>query len=300
MSTLLQLSDGLAGVVDAVGPSVVRVEGRSHLPSSGIVWSADGLVVTASHTVELDEHLRVGLADGRTVPATLAGRDPTTDVAVLRVDSAGLRIAEWDDASRARAGQLAVSLGRPGRTIRAALGMLGAVAETWQAPTGARLDRYLQIDTPAPRGFSGGPLVTVDGRLLGMNTSRLLRGTTIALPAATLHRVVGALVAHGRIRRGYLGIGAHPVRLPAGARQEFGQEAGLLVVSVEQASPAERAGIYLGDVIVGLDGTSVRSFRDLAGALAEDRIGANVVLRVLRAGAAHDVTALIGEREARS
>ncbi len=298
MQSLVQLSDGLAGVVDAVGPSVVRVEARSHMPSSGIVWSADGVIVTASHTVETDEHARVGLADGRTVPASLVGRDPTTDVAVLRVSADTLRVAEWDDAARARAGHLVVSLGRPGKTIRAALGMLGAVADAWQAPSGGRLDRYLQIDAVAPRGFSGGPLVTVDGRVLGMNTSRLLRATTLAVPAQTLRRVVDALIRHGRIRRGYVGIGAHPVRLPPAAQQRFGQDVGLLLVSVEPSSPAERAGLHLGDVIVGANDASVRNLRDLAGALTEDRIGSQLALRVLRAGAAHDVSVLVGERGA--
>jgi S1-C subfamily serine protease len=300
VQSLVQLSDGLAGLVDAVGASVVRVEARSHIPSSGIVWSGAGIIVTASHTVELDEHVRVGLADGQTESATLVGRDPTTDIAVLRVDAAGLRTADWDDGAAARAGQLVVSLGRPGRTIRASLGMLGAVADAWQAPSGGRLDRYLQIDDVAPRGFSGGPLVTAGGRVLGMNTSRLLRGATLAVPAQTLQRVVDALVAHGRIRRGYLGIGAHPVRLPAAARQQLGRDAGLLVVSVASSSPAERAGLYLGDVIVGANGAGIRSLRDLAGVLTEDRIGSPLALRILRAGGAHDVPVLVGEREDRS
>jgi serine protease DegQ len=300
VQSLVDLSNGLAGIVDAVGSSVVRVEARSHMPSSGIVWAADGLVVTASHTVETDDHARVGLADGRTVSATLVGRDPTTDVAVLRTDASSLAVPEWDAATHALAGHLVVSLGRPGRTIRAALGMLGAVADTWQTPAGGRLDRYLQVDTTAPRGFSGGPLVTVEGRVLGMNTSRLLRGATLAVPAATLRRVVDALIAHGRIRRGYLGIGAHPVRLPAAVRQQLGQDAGLLVVSVEPSSPADRAGLYLGDVIIGVNDTSVRGLRDLAGALTEDRIGSQVMARVLRAGTARDMPVLVGEREARS
>jgi S1-C subfamily serine protease len=270
------------------------------MPSSGIVWTADGLIVTASHTVETDDHAKVGLADGRTVSATLVGRDPTTDIAVLRVDATGLSVPAWDEAARARAGQLVVSLGRPGRTIRAALGMLGAVADAWQAPTGGRFDRYLQIDSTTPRGFSGGALVAADGRMLGMNTSRLLRGATLAVPGSTLRRVVDALLTHGRIRRGYLGIGAHPVRLPAGFRQQLGQDAGLLVVSVEPSSPAESAGFYIGDVIVGVNDASVRGLRDLAGALTEDRIGAQVTARILRAGAAHNLPIVVGEREART
>ncbi|MDR7550337.1 MAG: trypsin-like peptidase domain-containing protein [Armatimonadota bacterium] len=296
VSSVVDLSRALAGIAEAVGPSVVRVEARGRLPASGIVWSPEGLVVTADHVIEDDEHIRVGLPDGAVAGATLAGRDATTDLAVLRADARGLRPAVWTDPDRARVGHLVVSLGRPGRTARAALGMLTAVAEAWRGPGGAIIDRYLQIDRRLPPGFSGGPLADGDGAVLGLTTAGLLRDAVLAIPAPTVRRVVETLLAHGRIPRGYLGIGAQPVRLPAGLRQALGQESGLLAVSVEPGSSAERAGLQLGDVLLRLGETTVRHPGDLMAMLGAERIGATLVARLLRGGTVQEVAVTVGER----
>ncbi len=296
METITSLSNTLSGIVDKVGPSVVRVEARHRLPASGTVWSADGVIVTADHAVERDEHIRIGLAGGDTISATLVGRDPTTDVAVLRAESQGLTLPEWTEPGGVRVGHLVLSLGRPGQTIRAALGMISAVTDTWRAPSGAQIDRYIQTDARLARGFSGGPLVDASGKVVGLNTSGLLRWAALTVPVPTLRRVVDTLITHGRVRRGYLGVGAQPVRLPAPVQQQFGQETGLLLVSVEPGSPAERGGLLLGDVILSIGGIVIHHLNDLTGLLTAERIGAGVPVRILRSGAARELAVEVGER----
>lgn len=296
MESLVSLSESLGRLVEQVAPAVVRVEAGRRLPGSGTVFSADGVIVTADHVVERDDDIRVGLADGRLVPAALAGRDPTTDIAVLRAEAGDLVPPSWTEVAAVRAGHLAVALGRPGRTIRAAVGVVGAASDDWLGPGGVRLERYIQVDAALQPGFSGGPVVDASGAVLGMATSGLLRGSALAIPAPTLRRVVGALLRHGRVRKGYLGIGAHPIRLPEPVRRQTGDDAGLMVIWVEPGSPAEQAGLILGDVLMRLDGTGVHRPHDLMGALTEDRIGTAVTARILRAGQVREVSIVIGER----
>lgn len=296
MELLTNLSAALAGIVEATGPSVVRVEARRRFPASGTVWAADGLIVTADHAVEHDEHIRVGLDDGPSLAGTLVGRDPTTDIALLRVDARALAPVSWGDPAAARAGHLVLSLGRPGHAVRARLGMLSAVADNWRAPSGAEIGRYLEIDARPSPGFSGGFAVTAAGEALGLVTSALVRRASLVVPVTTLRRVVDTLLTYGRVRRGYLGIGAQPVRLPARLRDDLGQDAGLLLVSVEPGSPAEDSGLSLGDVILGIGGDTIQHPQDLMPLLGADRIGIPMPLRILRGGVARDASIVVGER----
>jgi len=295
MQTLKEISSGIAGVVEQAGPSVVRIEAGRRFPGSGIVWAADGTIVTADHVIEQEDDIRVGLPDGQLVAATLAGRDPGTDLAVLRAQASGLSVPSWSDGA-AKVGQLVVALARPGRTVRARLGIISAVGEAWRTPMGGELDRYLEADMTPGFGFSGGMLVDTDGRVLGMNTAGLLRRAALTVPVPTLRKVVGMLLAHGKIRRGYLGIGAHPVRLPAGLEQQVGQRVGLIVVSVEPGSPAERGGLVLGDVIVAVNGTSVRTHDDVAAQLTSEKVGASLRIRLVRGGAVKELSVTVVER----
>ncbi len=298
MQGLNEISGELSGIVEKAAPSVVRVEARRRIPGSGIVWASDGTIVTADHIIEREEDLRIGLADGRVVEATLVGRDPTTDVAVLRTQAAGLSVPAWSDGERAKVGQLVLALGRPGRTVRARLGMISALGDAWRAPAGGELSRYLEADVAIRFGFSGGPLVDTAGGVLGMNTAGLLREAALTVPVATLRRVVTTLLKDGRIRRGYLGLGAHPVRLPA-AWQQQGQEAGLLIVSIEPGSPAERGGLLIGDTFVALDGTPVRRHDDIQSRLTPESVGTSVRVRVIRGGEVKELTVTIGDRPTR-
>ncbi len=249
-----ELSRQLADAVERTGPSIVHIEGRRHLASSGIVWS-DGIVVTASHTLHRDDDIRVGDA-----AATLVGRDETTDVAVLRVGStpgsgtgergaaSGEREAAagivWSDAVP-RAGEIVIAAGRPGRGTRATVGFITGVGGPWRTRDGGRIEAIIEVDAHLPPGFSGGPLLAADGRALGMNTSGLVRGGT-TIPRATLTRVVNELLEHGSIRSHHLGVGVYPV------------EQGLVVLSVQRGGPAETAGVIVGDVLQ----TNARELRE--------------------------------------
>lgn len=290
------VSDALAGLVESAGGSVLRVEGRRRMASSGIAWSADGLVVTAHHTLERDDDLSVGLPGGERAPARLIGRDPSTDLALLRAESSGLSPARWVDPETARVGHLVLALGRPGRTAQATLGIVSALGEGWRTPAGGAIDRFMQTDVVMAPGFSGGPLVAAGGAALGMNSSGLVPGLSLAVPAPTVRRVVEALLAHGRVRRGYLGIGAQPARLPAALAEQLGQESGLLLLSVEPGGPAEAAGLLLGDTIVAAGGQPVRGMGDLIEHLGDDRVGQTLTVSLLRGGALEERQVLIGER----
>jgi S1-C subfamily serine protease len=293
---LSEMSNALAGIVEAAGQSVVRVEGRRRLAASGIVWSADGLIVTAHHVVQQEENIGVGLPDARTVRATLVGRDPTTDLAVLRGEAKELIPATVVEPDAVQVGHLVLALGRPGRTVQATLGIVSALGGSWRTPAGGEMDRYLQTDTVMYPGFSGGPLVDASGQVLGLNTSALLRGISMTVPLPTLRRVVETLVAHGRMRRGYLGIGIQPVRLPVDLAEQLGQETGLLVIEAHAGSPAERAGLFLGDTVVAVDGEAVAHHDALLALLSGDRVGSAVSVRIVRAGQIQELEVVIGER----
>jgi S1-C subfamily serine protease len=297
-NALADLSNELAGVVERTGPGVVRVEGRRRGPASGAVWSSDA-VVAASHTLEWDEGIDVGLPDGRTATATLVGRDPTTDLAVLRVADAALAAPQWSDPDGLRVGHLVVGVSRPGRTARAALGIVSALAAGWRAPTGARLEHYLQTDIALHPGFSGSLLADSSGRAIAVNTAGLLRGASLAVTAPTVRRVVEALLAHGHVRRGYLGIGTYPVRLSGALAESLAQKTALLIVSVEPDSPAAQAGILLGDALVAFDGHAVAHPADLLPLLDGERIGAQAAARLVRAGEVREVVVVVGVRGSR-
>lgn len=291
---LRQLSDDLATAVETAGASVVRVDARRRLPASGIVW-ADGVIVTSNHGVERDENITIGLPGGDTTSATLIGRDPSTDVAVLRVNGAALTAATWVETTSVRVGQLALALGRPGRGIQTTLGVVSALGESWRTSAGGHVDRYVQTDVTMYPGYSGGPLADVEGRIIGMNSSHLARGVSLTLPTATIRRIVEALVTHGRVRRGFLGIKAQPVRLPEAIATEAGQETGLLLAAVESGSPADQSGLLLGDTLLSFDGQPVRHMDDLLAALSGERAGQSVEARILRGGQLQTVTVTIGE-----
>jgi len=287
------LSDGLADLAARAGRSVVRVDGR-RAPASGIVW-AGGAVVTAHHNLERDE-VSVGFADGRTAVAEVAGRDPATDLAALRVDTADAPAPEWADPAALRAGQLLAGVTRPGRAPRVSLGILARVSDAWRAPAGGKLDRYLEAEIPLHPGFSGGLALALGGGAAGMLSAGILRGTSLVVARPTLERVVSQLLAHGSIRRGFLGIASLPVRLPGALERLAGQAGALLVSAVEPGSPADRAGLLLGDALVSLDGQALSSVGDLLPLLDADRVGRQVALALVRGGELRQLTVEVGAR----
>ncbi|NIM94992.1 MAG: PDZ domain-containing protein [Anaerolineales bacterium] len=296
MSGLIQeVSEGLAAVVQSSDEMVLRVEGRRRLPGTGIVWSQDGVIVTAHHILERDEGIHVGLPNGEKVPAELVGRDSSTDLAALRIKGAELQQPRWEEPDTLNVGHLVLALGRPGQSVQSTLGIVSALGGSWRTPAGGHVDNYLQTDVVMYPGFSGGPLVSMSGGVLGLNTS-VFRGTSIAIPTPTIKSVVESLIAHGRVRRGYLGVGIQPVRIPEAIAEDIDQETGLMVVSLEAGSPAETAGVTMGDTILALNGEPIRHMDELLTKLGPESAGMTSTLRILRSNEVKDLDVTIGEK----
>jgi S1-C subfamily serine protease len=297
MADVLQtLSNEMAATVEQAAASIVRVEGRRRLSATGVIHNADGMIVTANHVVERDDSLRVGLPDGSAVSATLIGRDPSTDIAVLRVNASGLTAANWDLNNQSRVGHLVLALGRPEATVQATLGVISALDEGWRTAMGGAIDAYIQTDVTMYPGFSGGPLLSASGYFVGLNSSALARGVSVTIPAATVARVAETLVTHGRVKQGYLGVSAQPVRLSGNIASAAGQETGLMLVAVEDNSPADQGGLAMGDTIIAVDGASVRMMDDLMALLSGDRVGKTVPIKIVRGGQTQEAQVTIGER----
>ncbi len=299
-SLLLGLSNDLAGAVQKAGAAVVAVNARQRVPSTGIHWSP-GVIVTADHTVERDEEITIILADGRTVPATLAGRDPSTDIAVLKVQGVEAPTAEVAQGTLA-VGQIVLALGRPGEHgLSASYGVISALSGSWSTYRGGQIDQFVRPDLTFYPGFSGGPLINAHGQVVGLNTSGLTRGLGVTVPASTVNRVADQLLTKGRIARGYLGLGFQPVHLPDSLKSNLNlaHNGGLIVVTVEPNGPAEKAGMFIGDVLVALDNTPVTDIDAVQSMLGGDRVGKAVNARVVRGGTLADVAITVAERPQR-
>jgi len=294
--TLGALSDGMADAVESIAASVVKVNGRRRRSGSGVVFAQDK-VLTASHVLEREEDLTVETGDGRTLSARFAGRDHSTDLAVLNVE--GLDVGPASPAEgEARVGQISLAVGSHsrGEGPRATLGVVSSVGGPVRTRRGPRLERYIQTDaTPYP-GFSGGPLIDARGKVLGILVSGWGRGAAFAIPADIAWRTAGTLSERGSVKRGYLGILSQPVRLPDGERLGLAQRGGLLVVGVEDGSPAGRGGLIVGDILATLDGQPIEDTDDLLVLLAGDRVGRTVSVKLVRGGELTEVEITVGER----
>ena len=293
---LMQLSGDLARAVERSAAATVTVYARRRQAASGVVWGANGTILTADHVIERDEEIQVGLADGRRVAATVVGRDPGTDLALLRMQ--GSEPAAIERGPLPGVGTLVLAVARPdGDGPMATLGVVSAVGGPVRTGRGGQLEKFIRSDAILYPGFSGGPLIDGAGRAVGINTSHLARGSGIAIPVETAARVAEAILSHGHVRRGYLGVSSQPVPLPAAAAAKAGgQASGLLVLRVESDGPAEKGGMIIGDILVSLAGEPVRDIDDLQRLLAGDRVGQAVTAAVLRGGEPHNLTATIGER----
>ncbi len=287
------LSNQLADAVERIGASLVTVNGRERQSATGVVF-APGMVLTADHVLERDDNLTVAGADGVAHPAVLVGRDSSTDLAVLKV--ADLTLAAATVAAPARVGQLAVAVGRPSAEgLMASLGVVSAVGGPLKVGRGAQLEKYIRTDaTPYP-GFSGGPLTDATGALLGIITTGLTRGEPIAIPVELAIGVASALQQQGSVKRGFLGVVSQQVKLPANLRTAE-KERGLLIVKVEDNSPAEQGGLLVGDTVTALDGHSVADADDLLGLLVGDRVGRAVTINIIRGGVATTTQVTVGQR----
>ena len=327
MSQIQTISQEIAELVSAAAPAVLQVDARRRLPATGIAWSQD-LIVTAHHVVESEDDIRIGAADGSQIGATLLGRDPHNDLALLRVDGA-LTPANWAANDGLRVGNLALALGRPGQNIKATSGIVSglvgsadiqrgrdklrarmqkggpgkgrgrrrrwqrAIAREWG---GALAGGFIQTDVTMYPGFSGGPLLGADGAVHGMNTSGFMRGISAAIPVSSIRQSVSALLKDGSIQQGYLGIGVQEARLPDSVAEALDQAAGLLIVSVEADSPASAAGLIVGDILTALDGQSIEQVDELQLLLTRLAVDSEVATGFVRGGALQDGSVVIGAK----
>ena len=280
---LAALSQELAGAVERAGRAVTAVHARPRFSSSGVFWRP-GVIVTAEHTIRREEEITVTLPDGRNGPATLAGTDPGTDVAVLKTDWSG------EPAPRASTalvpGNLALTIGRSQDSgVNATMGIVSAVSGSWRTWRGGRLDYY--------PGSSGGVVVNTAGEAIGIATSALSRIAGVAIPAATIDRVVDEILTRGRVAKGYLGLGLQPVVLPD-------HQKGLIVLSLEPEGPAAKSGVLIGDILVSLGGTAVADTDDIQSVLESHAVGHAVQTGLLRGGASRQLSITVGERPRRS
>jgi S1-C subfamily serine protease len=287
----------MADAVERAAHSTVLVNGRQRYGASGIVIAPD-TVLTAEHVVERDEDVSISTADGNEHAAQLVGRDAATDIAVLRIPGATLEPAT--PASKpARVGQLVLAVGRPSSSgPMASLGIVGAVLGPWRSPRGGVLERIIRTDAIPYPGFSGGPLVGIDGSVTGMLTTGLSNGPALAIPTDIALQLAQTLAQHGQLKRGYLGISSQPVRLPPDTPQVQGKQptVGLLLVQVEPGSPAAQAGLFIGDVLVAMDNQIINDVDDLQAQLAGDKVGQAVPVQIIRGGALQEVQVTIGTR----
>ncbi len=300
-TALETLSEQLADAVEQSAQSVVAVHARPRIGSSGIHWQP-GVIVTAAHTVKRDEEITLTLPTGRTVPASLAGRDTGTDLAVLRAEASSLPTARVAAEASLKVGHFVLAVGRTGPGgPSASLGVVSALGGEWRTYRGNQIDQLIQLDMTIHYGFSGSPLVDSAGSVVGLNTSGLSRGAPLTLPAAMVSRVAGQLLERGHVARGYLGVAMQPVRLSAGfrSRANLDQAFGLVVLGVEPDGPAEHGGVLVGDVLVRVAGKPVSDTNDVQAALGTDSIGGQLNLSVVRGGSPLELVVGIGQRPPR-
>lgn len=292
-----ELSEAMANAAETAGKSTVMVDARRRIPASGIAFAKD-LILTADHVVERDEDIRILLGDGSEVTARLAGRDPGTDLAVLKLDSASATPADIAK-SPARVGQFVLAIGRPSkRGIESSFGTVNSLGGPVRTGRGGMLDAYIKTDVVSYPGFSGGPLINGEGQVYGINTSGFGGGGAITIPVEVAWKVAETLAAHGKIKRGYLGIRSQTVNLPEEARSQLKreQETGLLIVGMEKDTPAEKSGLMVGDILVGVAGVAVEHHDELFVRLSGDVVGKSTPMDVLRGGTLQVVNVVVGER----
>ncbi|MBI1774381.1 MAG: serine protease [Proteobacteria bacterium] len=294
-NTLATLSDELALLVARAAASIVGVESGGRLPSSGIHWRP-GVVVTAEEVLERDDGITVTLPGGRQLAATLAGRDPSTDVAVLRLEANGLAVAKTATAGGLKSGQLALAIGSHDGMPVSSLGIVAYAGGPWQSQRGGTIEALIRLDLGLSPVAEGGAFVDGEGRVVGMAVTGPRR-RVLAIPAETIDRSVDQLLAKGYVGRGYLGAGLKPVRLAQRAAGAGEERSGVLIVSLDPDGPAARAGLLIGDIVTAWDAKPVGRVREVMRLLGPDSIGKEVRLTLLRGGAPAEIKIIIGERK---
>ncbi len=298
MTTLDNFSNDLAAAVERGGAGTVLVDARHRYPASGIAYAAD-LVLTADHVITRDDNLRIATADKKSFAVTIAGRDPNSDLALLRLSEKALTPAKVSETA-SKVGQLVLALGRPSNEgVQASWGIITAIGGPARMGRGGLLEEYIQTETTSYPGFSGGPLVNTSGEVLGLNTSGLARGMALTIPVKFAWRIADALAKHGTVKRGYLGVRTQAVDISESARKALKreQEHGLLVLWLEEKGPSEKSGLLVGDIIVAISGQPVGDPDDLFAALNGDVVGKSIAVEILRGGKPETLQVTVGERK---
>jgi S1-C subfamily serine protease len=298
-SQLIELSDALVQATQSAAASTVAVHTEARGSSSGVIWRS-GVIVTAEHALRRDEEIHVTLPDGRVVPATLAGRDPSTDLAVLKCAEADAAPTSFGDAVALKPGSLTLVVGRTRASGPvAALGVVSLAATERHTWTGASLAPYVRLDIGLQPTATGGVVIDAHGHIVGIASPRFGRFGVTAVPVATVTAVVDTLLQKGRIPRGYLGVGLQPVRLPEAIRQSLHREekTAAIVLEVEPDGPAHNAGIVIGDILVALAGQPVAHLEDVHAQLHGAAIGKPLALQFVRGGAVQQASIVVGERK---
>ncbi len=298
MSSLTEFSDQLAEAVSSAAASIVAVHARPRLASTGVHWR-DGVIVTTDATVKRTDDIVVTLPSGERVSATLAGRDPGTDLAALRIPVGRLPVAAKSAAADLRPGHLVLALARTGNDgPQATFGVVSSVGEAWRTWRGGTLDRRVQSDVELYPGFGGGPLVTAHGTIAGINSGGMSKPLCVTIPDTTIDRILDSILNRGYVARGWLGASMQTVRFSesATAKLGFDGQGGLVVLDVEHDSPAAHGGVMIGDVLVRIDETRITRHDEVMAFLGSDRVNTTVQLQVVRGGAVVIVPVVIGER----
>lgn len=293
-----ELSESMANAAEKAGKYTVLVDARRRMPASGIAIAKD-MILTAGHVVEKEEDIRILFDDGSEAKARLIGRDPGTDLAVLKLDSASASPAAAAK-TPVRVGEFVLAIGRPSADgIESSFGTVNRIGGPVRTGRGGMLEKYIKTDVVSYPGFSGGPLINGEGEMYGINTSGFgMGGEAVTIPADAALKIAETLAKHGKIKRGYIGIRSQTVNLPVDTKSQLNreQETGLLIVGVEKDSPAEKDGLMIGDILVGVAGEAVEHHDELFTRLSGDVVGKPTPMDVLRGGKLQTVSIVVGER----
>jgi S1-C subfamily serine protease len=292
------LSDGIAHAVETGAAGTVLVNSRRRFPASGVVYQAN-LVLTADHVVENDDDIVILGPDHQQYKAALVGRDPGSDLALLKLEGSALSAVQVSKKDP-QIGQLALALGRPSpEGPQVSLGVISSMGGPVRNGRGGLLEKYLQAEVNPLPGFSGGPLIDTEGLVLGINTSGIAGGILLTIPVPIAWVVAETLAVHGRIQHGYIGIRSQPVKIPESAQDALGrkQDTGLLLVGLEEDGPSIKAGLMVGDILVAVNSNPVTDPDELWMQLSGNSVGKNIPVEVLRGGQKKVIMVLVAERK---
>lgn len=292
MSNAQDFSDSLAAAVEKAAKSIVTVDARDRQTATGLVWSADGEILTADHVIQREDNLNVVLPDGSKHAAKLLGRDPSSDLALLKIEAKGLAVPEF---SQVKVGHLVLAVGRP-EDVQADLSSVVALGGPVRGRQ-RRIEAYIQTGVTMYPGFSGGALVDASGRVVGLVSSGLVHGASLAIPIAEARKVVDTLRQHGSVKRGFLGVVTQPVRLAESIATQLKQSTGLMVIDLEAGGPAEKGGLLQGDTLVGVGGAAITDIESLQAALGPETVGQSVKVKMVRGGEVKESSLTVGARE---